>query len=245
MMLVVVAAGRYPRRIAHRARDLQDFSYCPVMLWRFAALLSRRDTPGGRVRVDDERGWFTRPYVQLHPQVLAYAWRHVGADRAHEVTDETFLIAWRRRAVLPEPALPWLLVTARNVMRHVVRKDQRTDALAVELARTAAVAEQAGAEVVAIERINVRAALASLSEDDREALLLSVWDGLTNRQGAEMVKCSVPAFAVRLHRARRRFAAALERADAALLADKQTRGLPTGLPEDGNDYSTAPCPAAL
>ena len=183
-------------------------------------------------------------YEQLHPQVLAYAWRHVGADRAYEVADETFLIAWRRRDALPEAALPWLLVTARNVMRQLARTDRRIDATAVEWDRRSAT-DQVGADVVAIERINVLEALASLSDDDREALLLTVWDGLNNRQAAAVVSCSVAAFAVRLHRARRRLALALEHREAVGVPDKQARELTRLRHRSGNDDRTAPSSAAM
>jgi RNA polymerase sigma-70 factor (ECF subfamily) len=40
--------------------------------------------------------------------------------------------------------------------------------------------------------------------------LLVAWDGLTNHQAAKVLNCGVGAFAVRLHRARRRLARALE-----------------------------------
>lgn len=47
-------------------------------------------------------------------------------------------------------------------------------------------------------------ALTQLSEGDREALLLVVWDGLDNRKAAVVMNCSPATFALRLHRARRR-----------------------------------------
>ncbi|MBB4680104.1 DNA-directed RNA polymerase specialized sigma24 family protein [Crossiella cryophila] len=50
-------------------------------------------------------------------------------------------------------------------------------------------------------------------ERERDTLMHIVWDGLTTRQAAHVVGCSVTAFTVRLHRARRRFADALDRAD--------------------------------
>jgi RNA polymerase sigma-70 factor (ECF subfamily) len=49
-----------------------------------------------------------------------------------------------------------------------------------------------------------------LSPRDREAVLLLGWDGLSNRQAAKVLGCSVATFAVRLHRARTRLAAALD-----------------------------------
>ena len=37
---------------------------------------------------------------------------------AEDVASETFLIAWRRLADVPEQPLPWLLGVARNLLRQ-------------------------------------------------------------------------------------------------------------------------------
>jgi DNA-directed RNA polymerase specialized sigma24 family protein len=52
-------------------------------------------------------------------------------------------------------------------------------------------------------------ALRSLSERDQELLLLVAWDGLEREQASIVLGVTRGAFAVRLHRARRRFARAL------------------------------------
>lgn len=163
--------------------------------------------------MDDEDAWFTCLYTEMHPRVLGYALRRVARDQATEATDETFVIAWRRRKDLPEPVLPWLLVTVRNLIGEEVRKGRRRDAITMELVRCAEETVQSGADSVVVERMTVLAALAQLTSSDREALMLTVWDGLNHRQAAVVAGCSTMAFTVRLHRARRRFAAALERLD--------------------------------
>ena len=53
-------------------------------------------------------------------------------------------------------------------------------------------------------------ALQSLSAADQELLALVAWDGLTARESAASLGCSVSAYAMRLHRARRRLAAQLD-----------------------------------
>ena len=53
-------------------------------------------------------------------------------------------------------------------------------------------------------------ALGSLAAIDREALLLIAWDDLTPSQAARALGINPVAFRVRLHRARRRCAAALD-----------------------------------
>ncbi|HEX6027306.1 MAG TPA: sigma factor-like helix-turn-helix DNA-binding protein, partial [Solirubrobacter sp.] len=54
-------------------------------------------------------------------------------------------------------------------------------------------------------------ALAMLKPIDREALLLTAWEGLTPERAAVAAGCSRATFDVRLHRARRRLADALPR----------------------------------
>jgi RNA polymerase sigma-70 factor (ECF subfamily) len=54
---------------------------------------------------------------------------------------------------------------------------------------------------------SVRAALAALSDDDRELLTLHAWDGLGARELAAVLHISENAVAVRLSRARARFEA--------------------------------------
>lgn len=163
---------------------------------------------------------FTELYRQCRPPVLAYAWRRVGQDAASDVVDETFFIAWRRRDALPPSPLPWLLVTARNVISQRIRAQARDQGLRVELERAREVMHQTGADAAAVERVAVLAALHELPPADREALMLTVWDGLSPGAASTVVGCSKAAFAVRLHRARRRLAAALARQDA----DAQDRG---------------------
>jgi RNA polymerase sigma-70 factor (ECF subfamily) len=77
-----------------------------------------------------------------------------------------------------------------------------------------------------IERETALAAIAALPERDLEILALVNWHGLDPRQAAKVMGCSVPALAVRLHRARRRLARALDAApprSAAPVAEEAAR----------------------
>ena len=55
-----------------------------------------------------------------------------------------------------------------------------------------------------VDRLIALDALRSLRSLDREALLLIAWDGLTEKQAAQALRCSRGAFALRLYRARGR-----------------------------------------
>jgi DNA-directed RNA polymerase specialized sigma24 family protein len=107
-----------------------------------------------------------------------------------------------------EDPLPWLLGCARRVLANQRRGERRQGSLAERLARAPAAApEPAGDGALA-------AAFAQLRPQDREVLTLVAWDGLDGVRAARALGCSRGAFAVRLHRARRRLAAALEAAES-------------------------------
>ncbi|WP_405144699.1 sigma-70 family RNA polymerase sigma factor [Sphaerisporangium sp. NBC_01403] len=154
----------------------------------------------------DESRRFTSMYDECRQRVWAYVVSRAGRQVADEVVSETFAIAWRRFDDVPDPALPWLLGVARNVLRDNIRAEIKRESLASELR---AWTEGDHAEQVA-ERMAVVTALASLPEDDREVLILVAWQGLSPRDAARVVGCSPAAFRVRLHRARRRLVRAME-----------------------------------
>jgi RNA polymerase sigma-70 factor, ECF subfamily len=146
--------------------------------------------------------------------VRGYAMRRCDPETADDVVADVFLIAWRRRAELPEEPLPWLLGTARRVLANHARGQSRRvrlqDRLAAEPDAMAAPAHGGGRESA-----RLGAALASLSEQDRELLLLMAWEGLELRQAAEVLGVRRNTLAVRFHRARRRLSAALEADDGS------------------------------
>ncbi|GGU20393.1 RNA polymerase sigma factor [Lentzea flava] len=139
---------------------------------------------------------FTAVYRECYPRVLAYAASHAGAQRAEDITSETFTIAWRKLDKMPSNALPWLLGIARNLVRAARRQTTH-----YELADVPADDDFAF--------IELRAALAGLSEADQEVLTLIAWHGLGAAEAAQVLGCTTSTFFVRLHRARRRLQAAL------------------------------------
>ncbi|OYO18922.1 RNA polymerase subunit sigma-24 [Enemella evansiae] len=151
---------------------------------------------------------FTALYAAHSPRVRQYCRRRVDESSCDDVVAQTFLIAWRRRADLPPNPLPWLLVTARQVISEQLRQRTRErDRPPPDWQSLAA----ASAEVTATERDQALRALAALSETDRELLLLIAWDGLSSAEAAQVLGVSRATFGVRLHRARAR----LERAAGA------------------------------
>ena len=178
------------------------------------------DTP----TAEQER--FAALFHETAPRVRAYVRRHTPAPAVDEVVADTYLIAWRRRDVLPaaEP-LPWLLVTARQVIANRARRKARTEVSGVDLERVAGAREPA--DETATDRSAALAALAALSEREREALLLVAWDGLDHRAAAAVAGCSVRAFTVRLQRARQRLTVLLDETGEPLPDRLPHRPVPT------------------
>jgi RNA polymerase sigma factor (sigma-70 family) len=177
---------------------------------------------GGRMANSEER--FTVLYEQHYDAVERYVRRRLDDASVRDVVAEVFLVAWRRLPEVPADALPWLYGTARKVLANEVRGAGRRAAL------TARVTDHGGfwagdhADDVA-GRVSVTAALARLSGPDAEALRLVAWEELTLRQAAKTAGCSLPAFAMRLHRARARLRQAL--APGGLVALTTLRGEPS------------------
>lgn len=139
---------------------------------------------------------FCAVYRECYPRVLAYAASHAGAQRAEDITSETFTIAWRKLDQMPPNALPWLLGIARNLVKAARRQAWHDELVDVSADDDFAV-------------IELREALKSLAETDQEVLTLIAWHGLTSVEAAQVLGCSTATFFVRLHRARRRLRSAL------------------------------------
>jgi RNA polymerase sigma-70 factor (ECF subfamily) len=139
----------------------------------------------------------------------AYAARRGCAD-PEGIAAETMAIAWRRLADVPrDDPRPWLFATARNLAYAEWRSRRRTSRVDIDDLELPAPADEPAALADDLDPA-IAAALRQLSEPDREALLLVAWEELTPALAAASLGIGASAFRVRLHRARRRFRAALE-----------------------------------
>jgi RNA polymerase sigma-70 factor, ECF subfamily len=155
---------------------------------------------------------FTAIYDACRQRVWAYAAARAGRQAADDVVSETFTVAWRRLADVPEPALPWLLGVARNVLRDRYREQARQAAFATDFAGEPVRLPGAEGDIAdrVAERLAVVRALAAIPDADREILILVAWQGLAPKDAAKVVGCSATALRVRLHRARKRLLRAVE-----------------------------------
>ncbi|MEV4415367.1 sigma-70 family RNA polymerase sigma factor [Catellatospora sp. NPDC049609] len=151
--------------------------------------------------------WFTAVYQLHHPDVVRYGLRRLAdPDAAGELAQEVFVVAWRRREEVPEPSLPWLYGVARRLLANH-RRAGRSRPAPLPLLDTDPLPVP-GADAV-IGLLDLRAALAGLTEPDQEVLRLVGWEGLSLAELATALGCSRGTAAVRLYRARRRLTAAL------------------------------------
>lgn len=179
----------------------------------------RRSVDGGRHTVDAAER-MEDLFRSHYSAVASYVRRRVPAESADDVVAETWMVAWRRLEHVPAEPLPWLIAVARNVIATQRRGALRRSALQVRLrSATTLKVEQPSVE----ECGPVAAALAKLSERDREALMLTAWEGLRPAEAAAVLGESQGAFRVRLHRARRRLRSLCERQEIDEPADPRPK----------------------
>jgi RNA polymerase sigma-70 factor (ECF subfamily) len=156
----------------------------------------------------DRVGVFEELFEAHYWAVRAYVLRRAVSSAVDDVVAETFFITWRRLDTVGDDPLPWILGVARRLMANQYRAERRRSALLVRL--QSLIGPGLAWEAPAAMSVQLAAAMAALSAPEREALLLVAWEGLEPARAARVAGCSSGAFRVRLHRARRRVANALE-----------------------------------
>lgn len=154
-------------------------------------------------------GRFERVFSEHGRSVFAYAARR-APDRADDVVAETFAVAWRRFDDLPDDVEPWLYAVARRVLAGQWRSESRQSALVSRLVDLATASAQGTIDEA--DHSELYDALGQLAESDREALLLTYWEGLEPERAALVLGISRDAFNQRVHRARERLRALCQEA---------------------------------
>lgn len=138
-------------------------------------------------------------------------WRTGSQADAEDAVAEVFLVAWRKIELIPEGdgARAWLYAAARRVTANNRRSRRRRNALVERVTNERSFELSHG---MATEETVVHEALAMLSEQDREMLLLVEWEGIRPAELGEVLGCQEVTARGRLHRARARFRDAYESA---------------------------------
>jgi RNA polymerase sigma-70 factor (ECF subfamily) len=167
-----------------------------------------------------ERDAFAQLVARHQAAVFRFA-RTLTSDPAlaEDVLQETFLAALRGAHTYrgPDAVAPWLRTIARHALHHQLRRTtpEPVDDEALEQLGAAAGWGSDDLDVLrtrARSHARVDAALAALSPEDREVIVLRDLDGVPGEVVASELGLSLAAMKSRLHRARLRLAAALRRA---------------------------------
>ena len=157
------------------------------------------------------------------PYIHRYLARRLGWEIADDLVGETFLVAFRRRRTYDlgrADARPWLYGIATNLVSQHRRDEVRRLRLQrVDLASDVLPAhdDRVAARVVAQSmRAPLTAALAGLSSDDRDVLLLIAWEQLSYDEVAAALSIPVGTVRSRLNRARRKVRTVLGDGDPAM-----------------------------
>ncbi|MCW3844142.1 RNA polymerase sigma factor [Micromonospora yasonensis] len=153
-------------------------------------------------------GWLFDRYSRA---VYNHAFRLTGSwSTAEDVTQATFLVAWRRRGdarLVEGSALPWLLVVATNAVRSEWRSARRWLALLRRLPperhADGDFADEVAARLDDERRMTeILAVVRRLPPAEREAVGLCLWSGVSYADAAAALGISEVAVRSRVSRAR-------------------------------------------
>ncbi|MDA0637662.1 RNA polymerase sigma factor [Nonomuraea sp. MCN248] len=183
-----------------------------------------------------EQSWrdpaaFSTLFDRHAPALHRYVTRRLGDSLADDLVAETFLAAFRRRDrydLRHADARPWLYGMAANL----IGKHRRTEIRSYQaLARTGvddvveSYADRVDARVSAsAAQRDLARALAELSPDERDVLLMTAWADLGYEEVAQALGIPVGTVRSRLHRARKKTRAALGGMDPTHIEEETDHG---------------------
>ena len=187
-----------------------------------ASRVERSDAPGAAAAGD--------LYERYSPQIYGYCLHQLGSrEEAEDAVQTTFMNAFRglQRGIVPELESAWLFKIAHNVCLSRRRSSWRRGR--VEAPNNFEVLQEIvpGREQVADELIRVQDVLEDMPENQRRAILLREWQGLTYREISDELGLSQAAVETLIFRARRALAQGLEQ-DADTWKKRLRRGADVG-----------------
>ncbi|WP_196257819.1 sigma-70 family RNA polymerase sigma factor [Pelagibacterium limicola] len=154
---------------------------------------------------------FRSELLAVIPNLRAFAMSLVGsADRADDLVQETLVRAWDKRdSFTPGTNLKgWLFTILRNEFYSQMRKRKRevADPEGLMAARLSTHPEQVGK----LDMEDFKAAIDTLPDDQREALILVGASGFSYEEAAEICGCAIGTIKSRVSRARAQLAVVLK-----------------------------------
>ena len=166
-----------------------------------------------RSRRGDEQA-FVELVTRYKRPILNFAYRFLGdAHAADDVAQEVFIKAYRglggfSYASRHAKFSTWLFQIARNAAIDALRRRSRNPAQTATadtsvLLESLPAAGSMSQEIAAHELgMQIAAAVTSLPEDQRTAVVFAEYEGLSTREIADVMRCSVKSVEARLYRAR-------------------------------------------
>lgn len=188
-----------------------------------ATRVERPDVPGATAAAD--------LYERYSGQILGYCLHQLGSrEEAEDAVQTTFMNAFRglQRGIVPELESAWLFKIAHNVCLSRRRSSWRRGKVEApnnfEVLQEVVPAREQG---VADELIRLQDVLEEMPENQRRAILLREWQGLTYREISDELGLSQAAVETLIFRARRALAQGLEQ-DADTWKKRLRRGADVG-----------------
>jgi RNA polymerase sigma factor CnrH len=178
--------------------------------------------------LDGDDAAFTQLTGRHKKWLYRFIRRYVGHDAdAFDLLQETFIAAWSAldRLDLSRPFHAWLRQIALNKCRDRARREgvrSMIRRLSSDLEQFAARARWANPEAAISTRealAHLDTAIASLPLRLREPLILTVFEDLSYREAAQILRVSEKTVETRVYRAKRRLARVIERVDLQSFAE--------------------------
>ncbi|GGP94965.1 DNA-directed RNA polymerase sigma-70 factor [Streptosporangium pseudovulgare] len=174
---------------------------------------------------------FSEVFDAHFDEIHGYVAQRLGPDHAEDVVAEAFLVAFRKRAQY-DPARAGVRVWLYGIVTKLVARHRRLEARTLRaMGRYGADTEAPGPEdrvstwVSAQSlRPNLAAALAELSQRDRDVVLLVALAGLSHEEVAAALGIPYGTVGSRLSRARRKLRASLGGTNPMLVPEEAERG---------------------
>jgi RNA polymerase sigma-70 factor (ECF subfamily) len=177
---------------------------------------------------------FNQLIVRWERPIYALAYRLIGHDEdARDVCQDTFLRAFRALPGFKGQAKfsSWLYRIALNLCRDWIRRQRRTpivpapDGVELTELRTSEPADEPMEDVLARRQLSQRVAKAMrmLSSDQRAALILKEYHGLTFQEIADLLGCPLSTVKTRLYQGLTVLRRELEREGLAPQTQTQTK----------------------
>src|ERR671931_84698 len=169
-------------------------------------------------------------YERFSAQIMGYCLHQLGSrEEAEDAVQTTFMNAFRglQRGIVPQVESAWLFKIAHNVCLSRRRSTWRRGK--VEAPNNLEVLQEVvpGRERIGDELIRLQDVLEDMPENQRRAILLREWQGLTYREISDELGLSQAAVETLIFRARRALAQGLEQ-DAVTWKRRLRRGADVG-----------------